>query len=47
MTRKETSVTPHSCFCNYGVLFVSVMCSLIRINGEKSKMTVLPGVGRK
>ena len=30
-----------------GVLVVSVMCSLIRINGEKSKMTVLPGVGRK
>ena len=24
---------------------MSVMCSLIRINGEMSKMTVLPGVG--
>ena len=46
MTRKESSVTPHSCFCN-GVLVVSVMCSLIRVDGEKSKMTVLPGVGRK
>ena len=30
-----------------GVLVVSVVCSLIRINGEKSKMTLLPGVGRK
>ena len=46
MTRKESSVTPHFCFCN-GVLVVSVMRSLIRINGEKSKKTVLPGVERK
>ena len=44
--RKDSSETPPSCLIN-GVLVVSVMCSLIRANGEDRKMTVLPGVWRK
>jgi len=44
--RKESSETPPSCLIN-GVLVVSVMCSLIRVNGEDRKMTVLSGARKK